>query len=500
MIRDQGDRPRGGRTRMRSALLMVLTACGVLAEGGMMDRMQHCSTHCSQEVQCRARSHSTFEFCKETATELNRTTVQGITISTVMKCEQEQRCSPHLRVTALVQLTKQLRGLALCMLSAGMLETCRAVTFPRRNLHRLTGQQVLVHDDCFDVRPGLDVHVTLKTIPSYCNLTWSHDLRVPGCNNVDLRKNVPECISGTIEYVVDSERRELSVKVSGILEDWDYRLRLCLKGFICRGTSEHILIKKEEPMKNATLRYSRALPCLCIEGWSSMPDARRTQVCPFRNNTGELWKGVTFDAEQEALSWEPECPVEAVVSLCQSAGELDCHDLANSSQVVSSKKVVFSKVDPHPKLCVKFSTAAGSWVKCPFVRQNAAWDLTFSSVAQHQTVTVSSYINTEVVWGLCRNSKPMECDQVASLAVEKFKPVDINLTMETCGPGVCVQVRRTDVNFSVQVLHCNFQCSDGYPDEEKTGNGAPWLLPSLCCLTLTLLLAFSALMIFKKLN
>lgn len=63
------------------------------------------------------------------------------------------------------------------------------------------------------------------------------------------------------------------------------------------------------------------------------------RTAPF-TDTAELWKGVTFDAEQEALSWEPECPIEAVVSLCQSAGELNCHDLANSSQVVSSKKVL----------------------------------------------------------------------------------------------------------------------------------------------------------------
>lgn len=35
--------------------------------------------------------------------------------------------------------------------------------------------------------------------------------------------------------------------------------------------------------------------------------------------------------------------------------------------------------------------------------------------------------------------------------------------------------------------------ANGYPDEGKPGNGAPWLLLSLCCLALTLLLAFSAL-------
>ncbi|XP_036373399.1 putative interleukin-17 receptor E-like [Megalops cyprinoides] len=193
----------------------------------------------------------------------------------------------------------------------------------------------------------------LKTVPNYCHLSRTQRFRVEGCDNADLRSNVPECITGKIAYAVDMERQQMSVSVSDMLEDTDYHLRLCHKWSICSGNEAYTLIKRENPFKNTTFHFPRPLPCLCIEGWSSMVDAPRVQVCPFRNRTEELWSGVTFDPEEEALSWEPACPVEAVITLCQRAGDNICADLVNSTQTVGRTKVMYAKVDPHPALCVK---------------------------------------------------------------------------------------------------------------------------------------------------
>lgn len=115
----------------------------------------------------------------------------------------------------------------------------------------------------------------------------------------------------------------------------------------------------------------------------------------YPSGTEQLWSGVTFDPEREALSWEPRCPVKAVITLCRRVGESDCEDLANSTQVIGRRKVrsslfafdaspkrissydddpyaaaeaqcffhwcvclslpqvTYAKVDPHPALCMK---------------------------------------------------------------------------------------------------------------------------------------------------
>ncbi|KAG9345891.1 hypothetical protein JZ751_009047 [Albula glossodonta] len=294
-----------------------------------------------------------FAACKRDPAIINSTVFHRVNLSTVMKCDEIQKCSLYLRVTATVQIYERLQGVSVCTVSSGMLEYCRVVTFPRKARGRLAGQRVEVQDDCVEVAPNQNVNVMLKTHPEYCDITWSQMYRVQGCGNAVLRSNVPECITGKIAYTVDEVKRELSVTVSDMLEDRDYHLRLCHRWEICSGTEAYTLLKREDSLKRATLQYSSPLPCLCIEGWSAMADAPRVQVCPFRNRTEELWSGVTFDPEREALSWEPACPVKAVVTLCQRERGNVCHDLANSSQPVGREKVTYSKVDPHPTICMK---------------------------------------------------------------------------------------------------------------------------------------------------
>lgn len=53
----------------------------------------------------------------------------------------------------------------------------------------------------------------------------------------------------------------------------------------------------------------------------------------------ELWSGVLFDPVEETLSWEPACPVTAVVALCQKKEDGVCVDLPHASQNVSREKV-----------------------------------------------------------------------------------------------------------------------------------------------------------------
>lgn len=48
--------------------------------------------------------------------------------------------------------------------------------------------------------------------------------------------------AGKINYEVDSERKEVHISVSDMLEDRDYHVRLCRKNYICAGTGAHVLV------------------------------------------------------------------------------------------------------------------------------------------------------------------------------------------------------------------------------------------------------------------
>lgn len=53
----------------------------------------------------------------------------------------------------------------------------------------------------------------------------------------------------------------------------------------------------------------------------------------------ELWFGITFDPLEEALIWEPTCPVTAVAGLCEKKEDGVCVDLPDSSRNVTKDKV-----------------------------------------------------------------------------------------------------------------------------------------------------------------
>ncbi|KAM6986275.1 interleukin-17 receptor E-like protein [Aplochiton taeniatus] len=321
-----------------------------------MERIQTCGTRCPKGLPCKSKPHYSFSPCRSQPTGLDISVLSNVSLSTVMSCRGKQQCSLHLQVHMFLQLNEHHHGVSICTVTAGMLDHCTLISFPRATKERLAGQRVEIQSDCFDVGPGQDIHVILKSVPSYCGVTWTNTYHVPECHDEDLQRNVPECISGRLSYTVDHSKNELSVSVSDMLDGTDYHLRLCYKGYICRDTGDRALVKKEERVKNATLAFSRPLPCLCIEGWSATLDAPRVQVCPFKDRLEELWTGVNFDPVEETLSWQAACSVAAVVSLCQLEEGGVCENLPNASLSAAREKIFFSKVDPHPRLCMKVIT------------------------------------------------------------------------------------------------------------------------------------------------
>uniref|UniRef100_UPI0037E72F01 interleukin-17 receptor E-like protein n=1 Tax=Semicossyphus pulcher TaxID=241346 RepID=UPI0037E72F01 len=446
------------------ALLVVHCYLGLNGAAGL-ERIDKCSTSCSQGLRCKTKPDYFFgNPCENPADGLNTSSVfHNISLSTVMRCEGRQKCSLHLRIRATLQLTEYIHGLSICTVTPGMMANCQILNFKRASQTK-SGVQVKVENDCTEMSPSEHMKVTVTTVPSYCGITWMGTYQAPECHSEDLQRHVPECITGRLSYNVNPQKKELSVHVSDMLEDHDYHLRLCHKDFICSGTGAYTLIKKAELVKSATFAYSRPLPCLCVEGWSAVTDAPRVQVCPFKDRVEELWFGINFDLLEETLSWEPACPVTAVVVLCQKREDGICVDLPHASKNVSRAKITFTKVDPHPQLCMKFTAGSKSWTKCPFTDARfQAWEFTVTRHEGQENVMMFSRITADFSVGLCVKSEGSSVCQITethTMHVEKHKAVSLKME-KLC--NTCFQVKRLDVKFAATVIHCLEECIKSSP-------------------------------------
>lgn len=423
-----------------------------------LERIETCGTKCSEGLVCRMKPHSLFPRpCQSPPEDFNTLSVfQNISLSTVMRCEGRQRCSLYLRIQSRMQLTDSIHGVSICTTSPGMMEACRVISFTKASRERLSGSQVEVENDCTGISPSQGVQITVKTVPDYCGNNWSGFYSAPGCKNEDFQKHVPECITGRLSYKVNPEKKELSINVTENLEGHNYIIRLChAKDLICVGTSNRDMrvIKKEDPIKSATLPYSRPLPCLCIEGWCAVTDALRVQVCPFKERVEELWFGITFDPIEASLSWQPACPVTAVITLCQKEEDGNCTDLPQTSHNVSRQKIKFTGVEPHPQLCMKFSAGYQSWIRCPFAK-GPVWELAVSR--EPKGVKLLSGTTGTFAVELCEKSaeSSLSCHTTDTVHVEKHTTVGINIPAELFKGSFCLQVKRVDVRYAPTLIHC----------------------------------------------
>nr|XP_061817484.1 interleukin-17 receptor E [Nerophis lumbriciformis] len=443
---------------LRAALLMFHFCLGFHGAATHMDleKIKMCGIQCSQGFQCNTQPANYFaDPCQMPANGLTAAAVfRNLSFSTGMTCEGRQRCSLHLQINTTVQLPEYIHGLSVCSHTPGMPHNCRIVSISKVSGWIISGMQVDLDDNCTDVYPQQQVKVTVTTVPNYCGINQSGTYVAPDCSWEDLSRHVPECITGRISYDVNAERKELRVTVTDMLDDEDYRLRLCRKDFICASTGAGALIMKEEINKSAILPFSRLLPCLCIEGWSAVTDAPRVQVCPFKNSLEEMWHGINFNPLEGALSWEPACPLTATVTLCQGGEDGGCTDLQQATQNVSRAKITFAQVDPHPQLCMKFSAGNQSWISCPFVGRFQAWDVTVVQYVDHKEAELMSHINATFSVHTCTPSPGSAvCRSPETHAVIhaiEHTSVGFNMT----DTHSCFYVRRMDVKYAPTILHC----------------------------------------------
>ncbi|XP_016145794.1 putative interleukin-17 receptor E-like [Sinocyclocheilus grahami] len=452
---------------------------------------QDCAWSCSEGLQCKPKAYSPLSAFHCRNKPVSSGVFNNVMLSTVLACEG-RKCSLQLKIATSVNATGDIRGVSVCADSAGMIGHCQIYTFGHVGKGKATGKQVDVKFKCVPVRPGQLVFVTLKTIPNYCKATWTQRHLVPECSHEGIRDEIAECITGKLAYTVDKARNALTVKVTDAPEDTDYNLRLCHKrNVICAGEGAHMKIKPQHLQSSIMLHYSKPLPCLCIEGWPARVDARRVQVCPFKNNLEELWSGITYDFNKEELIWGPQCPVKVSVSLCHADGGKSCQDIGNVFHS-EGQKVIFSSVDPHPMLCTKFTTEVGTWIKCPFAKGNfSVWTAKITSKDGQQWAEISTWVKASFSVSVCEMKPSSQCKRIEgnkfqNLSVDKMKHAVFNLSKSLCEVCVCIQVQRVDVRFSVPVLQCDLQCSNWCRDPERSQDIEKILLPAVIFLTVIL--------------
>ncbi|KFV10526.1 Putative interleukin-17 receptor E-like, partial [Tauraco erythrolophus] len=310
----------------------------------IIPRIEECGLSCSQGIHCKSKPSSGIfnSFCHNAPASLSSVVLKSMKISTVMKCVQGSPCSLHLNVKGTLSLDENIRGLEICSFSLDTQQSqCINVRFARKKSKMLNGKKVQVQFNCIEVNVAQHIYVTMKTVPNYCEVKLSQEYYVE---------------AGKFDYNVDKARKIISVNVSNFLRDQDYYVRLCHKWFTCEDVGAFAVVKGKESVKSVSLKYSQLLPCLCIEGWLAIPDARRIQLCPFENGkyyTKELWDNIVYNPATQTLAWEPACPVLVTVNLCRlMKSNHHCEDIQNSSKN-SAEKVKYSRVDTHPRLCMK---------------------------------------------------------------------------------------------------------------------------------------------------
>ncbi|XP_049627460.1 putative interleukin-17 receptor E-like [Suncus etruscus] len=502
---------------MVAALALVLLSLAWSSQSLALPRVETCGTSCSwlaastrhlqdpehpKEFSCRSRRSGEYlrsvhqprphpgaclfptgpilsSSCRPPPRSMSVGVLGGLTLSTAMQCVPQEGCALRLRVRATVRLhgasqgcascTRKLRGLEACFSSPGTQRggECRGVRLPKTLHPPQPGQQLQVDFDCLEVSVAQTLYVTLRTVPRFCGVQLAQHYHVEDCSDEDVGRHVGECTARKLTYQVDRSRKLVLVQVPEASGGPDYYVRLCLKWFTCQDAAGPVQVAANEVPRTVSLPYSQELPCLCLEGWPATPDAVRTQICPFENDTEALWDAVHYHPLHGALSWEPACPVSGHVSLCWRPGPgSECRELERSQRPVQDR-VQFSLVEPQPQLCLQFTTSLGLHLRCPFLQwPGPAWKMMLAPAPEEGPLRVFFLSPCPARFHIrlcrrdastCHQALPVASDDPAIQPSVAFADIP---GAELCEVDTCIQGWRTDVPFSVPQQLCGAPCRD----------------------------------------
>nr|XP_060635535.1 putative interleukin-17 receptor E-like [Anolis sagrei ordinatus] len=432
----------------------------------LLPRIEECGVTCSQGFLCKIQPASSIlnSFCHDAPASLPPVPLRGMKLETVMNCAEQIDCSLHLSVKGTLHLDENIRGMEICSFSMEtQASNCVTVKISTDINVNSAGRKVKVQFNCFEVNAGQHLHVTMKTLPNYCAVKRTQEYYVEDCQNSDVARNIPDCFVPQLVYEVDRMQKTISVNILEVTQDMDYYVRLCHLRFVCEDVGSVTVITEKDSIKAVSFHYDELLPCLCVEAWAAIPDARRIRVCPFKNDTKALWDNINYNPATQSLVWEAACPIDVSVSLCQLMETDDeCVDLENTFKT-GLGKVKYSQVDANPGLCMKFTTDHGSWVRCPFAHGNfQAWKMRLAVMEDHIEVSFMSHPEAKFSVLVCHKTESSSCNSTGihqPISVVGLKSVSVNISEKTCGSNFCIQGWRTDVDYSIPSYICDLPCT-----------------------------------------
>ncbi|XP_078275543.1 interleukin-17 receptor E-like protein [Rhinoraja longicauda] len=171
-----------------------------------------------------------------------------------------------------------------------------------------------------------------------------------------------------------------------------------------------------------------------------------------------------------------------------------------SKLALMESQVMYSRIDPHPKLCMKFTTDEGSWVRCPFAHGYLpAWNMSVTGQLNKLQLTLLAQDKAEFKVALCNRTSANKCDPIEELYVSAgtagaYSAV-FNFPQEDCDSNICVQGWRTDVEYSARVQICGVFCKQNEPTQFLW----PMAFTAIVLITVTLVI-ISGYLLFRALQ
>lgn len=232
-------------------------------------------------------------------------------------------------------------------------------------------------------------------------------------------------------------------------------VRLCYENHaVCNGIISHEIDTDLNHM--VTLNFPYLVPCLCVQVYYTVVDAKRHTTCPLKDQIlpggGEVLSSSSLRLfGSSILKWKHLCPLaqfKPAVSLCwqHTRNHSQCIPVQNSTLHMTDLKYSVSDVDKHAHMCLKFFLNDSHQVFCPFSSGDLSeWDVTVVPGSRCLYVQLSSSIPASFAAQLCVEERG-ECvmkENVHTIQMEEgARDVVLTVPLPFFTSGLCVQVWR----------------------------------------------------------
>ncbi|XP_038668413.1 interleukin-17 receptor C-like isoform X1 [Scyliorhinus canicula] len=302
---------------------------------------------------------------------------------------------------------------------------------------------------CFQTAVESDVQITASI--GVTRLRHMH--KVEDCTVKDFLENIEWCKIPNISTTLENKTQMAVIHVPpNFYTMFKYKVM---------APFESRLVTEKLKASDVLLNYSDIVPCLCVQVWSAtIEDARRCEKCPFseleefQENIWK-WSSLAVEYEGKALQWtfSSPCDMKGEISLCsRSGGGTLCQEIPHSRRTIQiNQRNEFRNVDPHPALCIKVISGDHVNFSCPFDADHSLpWEV--DTKLKHRNVTLMiSHRKKEMNFSICA-VKGDKCEHVQP----NVKMLDQKKQLDFVSQD-CIQVWRSDVKFSPRITICPYE-------------------------------------------